>query len=189
MTVSAEYRARNRTAVLRAAARLFRRHGYDGVNVDRIMAEAGLTRGTFYTYFKSKKHLFRAAIGFEPDFERRLSERPGKDLNAEAAAIAADYLNPDHRDRTWPGCAMASLSQDAARADAGTRSAFADIVRNLIIEFERGLENPQHPDPRALQAVAMAVGGLVLAKASDGTDLADQVSDAAAAGVRQILTG
>jgi len=187
LTVSAEYRERNRAAVLRAAAKLFRQHGYNGVNIDRIMAEAGLTRGTFPTYFKSKKDLFRAAIGFEPDFERRLSERPGDDLNAEAAAIASDYLQPAHRHLTWPGCALASLSQDIARAEPEARKAFADVLRDLVIEFEHGFDDPDHPDPRALQAIAMAVGALTLAKACDGTELADRMSEAASAGIRRLL--
>lgn len=187
MTVSAEYRERNRTAVLRAAARLFRAHGYNGVNIDRIMAEAGLTRGTFPTYFKSKKDLFNAAIAFEPDFERRLSERPGHDMNAEAASIVADYLNPAHRHLTWPGCVLASLSQDVARGDDTAREAFADVLRDLVIEFEHGIDDPVHPDPRALQAVAMSIGALVLAKACDGTDLADRISEAASGGVLRLL--
>lgn len=189
MTVSAEYRERNRTAVLRAAARLFRQHGYNGVNIDRIMAEAGLTRGTFPTYFSSKKDLFRATIGFEPDFERRMSERPGDDLNAEAAAITADYLNPAHRHLTWPGCVLAALSQDVARADDTAREAFADVLRDLVIEFEHGIDDPVHPDPRALQAIAMSVGALVLAKACDGTDLADSISAAGSGGVAELLGG
>lgn len=189
MTVSAEYRERNRTAVLRSAARLFREHGYNGVNIDRIMADAGLTRGTFPTYFKSKKELFSAAIGFEPDFERRLSERAGSDLNAEAAAIAADYLKPAHRHLTWPGCVLASLSQDVARAEPEAQEAFAEVLRDLVIEFEHGFDDPAHPDPRALQAIAMSVGGLLLAKACDGTDLADRVSEAASRGVGNLLSG
>jgi TetR/AcrR family transcriptional repressor of nem operon len=187
MTVSPEYRERNRTAVLRSAARLFRANGYGGVNVDAIMAEAGLTRGTFYTYFKSKKDLFRATIGFEPDFQRRMSERPGDDFNAEAVEIVADYLDPAHRHLTWPGCALASLSQDVARADDGAREAFADVLRDLIIEFEHGLDNPDHPDPRAIQAVAMSVGALILSKACDGIDLSDRISEAGAAGLKKML--
>lgn len=189
MTVSAEYRERNRTAVLRAAARLFRLHGYNGVNIDRIMAEAGLTRGTFPTYFKSKKDLFRAAIAFEPDFQRRMSERPGEDYNAEAAAIAADYLKPAHRHLTWPGCVLAALSQDVARAGPEARETFADVLRDLIIEFEHGLEDPVHPDPRAVQAVAMSVGALILSSACDGTDLADSVARAATEGIGPLLEG
>ncbi|WP_416899371.1 MAG: TetR/AcrR family transcriptional regulator [Minwuia sp.] len=177
--------------MLQAAARLFRRHGYGGVNVDRIMAEAGLTRGTFYTYFRSKQALFREAIGFEPDFRRRLAERAGADLNAEAAAVAADYLDPSHRHLTWPGCVLASLSQDAARGDAGDRAAVAEVLGDLVAEFQRGLDEIPDgaPDPRALQAAAMAVGALVLAGATDGEPIADDVARAAAAAIPALLAG
>lgn len=188
MTVSAEYRARNRTAVLRAAARLFRLHGYHGVNIDRIMAEAGLTRGTFPTYFPSKQALFRESIGFEPDFGRRLSERPGDDPGGEAADVVADYLDPAHRHLTWPGCVLASLSQDVARGDDAVRAELSAVVEGLVREFARDLDG-EDVQTRALQAVAMTVGALSLAKAADGTELADQISEAAIEGVRDLLSG
>lgn len=188
MTVSAEYRERNRTAVLRAAAQLFRRHGYHGVNIDRIMAEAGLTRGTFPTYFRSKQELFRESLGFEPDLMRRLSARPGDDPGAEASAVAADYLDPAHRHLTWPGCVLASLSQDVARSDEAARRELAKVVEGLMGEFARGLEGG-NAETRALQAVAMTVGALSLAKAMDGADLADRLSAAAADGVCSLLSG
>ncbi len=185
MTVSPEYRARNRTQILRVAARLFRAHGFRGVNVDRIMAEAGLTRGTFYTYFKSKKALFAEAITFEPDFQRRMAERDRSDLNAEAIRIVSDYLNPVHRHLVWPGCALASLSQDAARADEEKRTAFAATLKALVAEFGRGFGDEN--DPRALQAVAMAVGGIVLARASEGDAVANRISFAATDGVAKMI--
>jgi len=45
-----EQKAETRGRILNAAARLFRESGYDGVGVDAIMNEAGLTAmsGTFY---------------------------------------------------------------------------------------------------------------------------------------------
>ena len=47
---------------MEAAARLFREHGFDGVGVDAIMKEAGLTHGGFYGHFASKEELATEAI-------------------------------------------------------------------------------------------------------------------------------
>ena len=47
---------------MEAAARLFREHGFDGVVVDAIMKEAGLTHGGFYGHFASKEELATEAI-------------------------------------------------------------------------------------------------------------------------------
>src|ERR1700751_983239 len=43
--------------ILDAAGRLFRAHGIDGVGVDAVMKEAGLTHGGFYAHFASKEAL------------------------------------------------------------------------------------------------------------------------------------
>ena len=50
-------RAETRERILTAAGRLFREHGVDGVGVDAVMREAGLTHGGFYAHFKSKGEL------------------------------------------------------------------------------------------------------------------------------------
>jgi len=44
-----------RERILEAASRLFREHGIAAVGLAKIMAEADLTVGTFYTHFDSKE--------------------------------------------------------------------------------------------------------------------------------------
>jgi AcrR family transcriptional regulator len=50
--------ARTRENLLAAARAVFAKHGYAGANVARIVAEAGVARGSFYTYFESKADVF-----------------------------------------------------------------------------------------------------------------------------------
>jgi TetR/AcrR family transcriptional regulator, mexJK operon transcriptional repressor len=52
-----------RTAILEAAKRLFPLHGFDGVSMDQIAAEAGVSKLTVYSHFGDKESLFIAAIG------------------------------------------------------------------------------------------------------------------------------
>ncbi|NEC65570.1 TetR family transcriptional regulator [Streptomyces sp. SID9727] len=52
----------NRRAVLDAARRLFGAHGYTGVGVRAIAAEAGVTPGLVMAYFGTKDALFGAAV-------------------------------------------------------------------------------------------------------------------------------
>lgn len=72
---------RTRRLLIDAARRVFEQHGYLQVGVDEIVAEAGVARGTFYTYFPSKREVFRevtlevgqvmdAALITGPDDER-----------------------------------------------------------------------------------------------------------------------
>ncbi|HNH84664.1 MAG TPA: helix-turn-helix domain-containing protein, partial [Acidobacteriota bacterium] len=62
MRYPANRKEESRQKILQAAARLFREHGYNGVGVDAVMAEAGLTPGGFYAHFPSKEALFAEAL-------------------------------------------------------------------------------------------------------------------------------
>ena len=49
-----------RDSLLAAAARLFKERGYDATTADDIATEAGVSVGTFYSYFRNKRQLFLA---------------------------------------------------------------------------------------------------------------------------------
>src|SRR5437660_9393764 len=58
----AERQAQTRQALLDAAARVFVKRGLTGSSVEEISAEAGYTRGAFYSNFNSKEELFVALL-------------------------------------------------------------------------------------------------------------------------------
>ncbi len=47
-----------REGILSAAIRLFARYGYHGVSLETIAKRAGIAKGSIYSYFDSKRHLF-----------------------------------------------------------------------------------------------------------------------------------
>jgi AcrR family transcriptional regulator len=51
---------RTRSAIIDAALRLFREHGYEATTMRAIAAEAGVSLGNAYYYFESKQHLIQA---------------------------------------------------------------------------------------------------------------------------------
>jgi AcrR family transcriptional regulator len=63
--------ARNRAAVLEAAAALFREHGVDAVSMDAIAAAAGVGKGTLFRRFTDKAGL---AVALLDTRERELQE-------------------------------------------------------------------------------------------------------------------
>ena len=53
---------RTRRQIVDAAQRTFARRGYVNVGIEDIVTEAGVSRGTFYTYFESKITVFREVM-------------------------------------------------------------------------------------------------------------------------------
>jgi AcrR family transcriptional regulator len=54
----AEKRAETRQRLLEAAAEVFMRRGFEAASIEEITAEAGYTRGAFYSNFESKEQMF-----------------------------------------------------------------------------------------------------------------------------------
>jgi len=57
--IVAEFR---QAEILQAACRVFARSGFETTTVDAVAAEAGVAKGTLYLYFKSKLHIYLAAL-------------------------------------------------------------------------------------------------------------------------------
>lgn len=53
-----------RQSILKAAKKVFAEQGYHKAGVADIIHEAGIARGTFYLYFKSKRNVFSALLDY-----------------------------------------------------------------------------------------------------------------------------
>ena len=91
--------ARNRGAILAAAARLFAEHGVEAVSMDAIAAEAGVGKGTLFRRFGDKAGL---AVALLDGQEARLQEEilsgapplgPGADARERLTAFTGAYLD------------------------------------------------------------------------------------------------
>jgi len=173
-----EHKIETRERILVEAGKLFRRHGYDGVGIETIMEAAQLTRGGFYAHFKSKADLFAAVLAREPDFERRVREaqqrQPAGSIEGLKQTIC-DYMAPGHLERVVHGCVLASLAIDARRAEPDARAAFTETLRRAARETSRHLADADEIDPRALSALALTVGGAILARACDDEELRNRI--------------
>jgi TetR/AcrR family transcriptional repressor of nem operon len=54
--------ATTKLRILNASKTLFSSHGYESTTIDDIITAAGVTKGAFYHYFKSKEHLCEVII-------------------------------------------------------------------------------------------------------------------------------
>ena len=182
MGYSREHKARTRERVIECAARLFRRHGYNGVGIDDIMAAANLTRGGFYAHFRSKQDLFAATLAADLVLAKELRARGGAAAGGAAAALRElieFYLDRGNRTHIPKLCQLVSLSADVGRAGGAARAAYTAALRDMVDEVAgRIAAPPADAHARALTAVALCVGGAVLAQAVDDDRLAETLLDA-----------
>ena len=185
MKVSRTQAAANRDRVVEVAGRLLRENGFDGIGVDGLMQEAGLTHGGFYKSFGSKEGLTAEACAqamtHNAAHRAALIDEAGKNA---LAALVNDYLSVGHRDRPGSGCAFAALATDAARRSTAVRSVFTHGLQSMVDQVVR--ITPGRAAKRrdaALATIAGLVGALILARAVDDPELS---RDLLAAGRRAL---
>jgi TetR/AcrR family fatty acid metabolism transcriptional regulator len=93
--------ADKRDAILRAAVKVFARHGYFQSQVADVARVAGVAAGTVYLYFRSKDDLLVSIF-----------ERTMKDAIAEGRAALADVADPVERLRRIARLHLERLGRD-----------------------------------------------------------------------------
>ena len=172
-----EQKLETRERILTAAARLFREKGYDGVGVDAIMNEAGLTAGGFYSHFSSKESLFGEAMATALAPRKRIGATPDSSTKSDPlVSLIKSYLSRTHRDGMGEGCPLPALTSDVARKSDATRQSYEQQFLRFLNEIENLIpEGSQSCRERALAILAQCVGGLMLARAVKDEKLSDQI--------------
>jgi TetR/AcrR family transcriptional repressor of nem operon len=184
--VSRAQAAANHQAIEAAASRLFRERGLDGVTVAEVMAEAGLTHGGFYTHYESKDAL--AASACEAAFavaaekwRRRIDAAPTPP--AARDAIAEGYLKSAYCDPSVASCPTATLVTDVARTGAAhpIHGAYVGGVKQQIDTLAALGTSGDRGKDRAAACVQLAtmMGALLLARATHGDPISDEIVNAA----------
>jgi AcrR family transcriptional regulator len=146
--------------LLRAGRTVFARTSYHSVTVDEICREAGISRGTFYFYFRDKRHLFVHLLTAEGSEFTALARRqyPGKDEYSRIVAANAAYLY-------WAESAAPLLAQMLSLAlsdeeirrqyEVGRRRVEERIRRRLAAVADAGRIN--HTDPALLASALVSM--------------------------------
>ena len=103
-----------------------------------------------------------------------LEARPhGADASAAAVAFKRFYLSAPHVNAPEAGCPVAALGADVSRASDEVKGAFGEGVRRMVAALaDDGEGTKAQRESRAMREFAMAVGAVVLARASDRTTAA-----------------
>ena len=184
MPYPAGHREEVREKIVLSARKLFNQFGFDHVSVDRIMADAGLTRGGFYSYFKSKSELYAEVLQCfftDPNWKNCWE---GVNVDANAAdlgpQIVRAYLSRQHFEDVGNSCPMVALPSDVARSGKVAKGAFEKVFRAMTSMLEQNLAKNDRPSHATAQAIAaLCVGGMVVARALDDRALADELRESA----------
>ncbi|SDK28827.1 TetR/AcrR family transcriptional regulator [Streptomyces indicus] len=183
-----------RSRVLDTATRLFYTEGVHSVGIDRIIAEAGVAKATFYHHFPAKDALVQAYIEEQTRMQREAAEQLEADGPREKLLAvfdhmgrvggladfrgcpfinaAAEYPDPAHPVRrsiedyrTWFRELMRELLTEAGDPDAERTADLLMLIRDgLAVACD--LDDPVAPRPLVRDAVLRVIGG-----ARDGAEV------------------
>ena len=170
-----------RQRILKAGAAIARSEGLHAASIPRVMRAAGLTVGGFYGHFESKvamdAEIIRAV--FEPISSGALATLRKHDGLDWLNKAVAGYLSPINRDHPV-GCPYPSILSAVAVAPAEVKTAFTEALKLRIGAHEA--HAPKLPGvtsrERAVAAMALTIGGLLLARAASGDPLSDEILEA-----------
>lgn len=137
-----------RAAILDAGAALMLRKGYHGTGIQKIVDAAGVPKGSFYHYFKSKEDFALAAMEFTSrdhiaEFETALttgSPSPQQRIIDSYADMAAVY--EASRNYTT-GCFVGNLCQELADTNAAVAEKAEVLFRIYTSALARCVRSAQ----------------------------------------------
>jgi TetR/AcrR family transcriptional repressor of nem operon len=180
------HRSRTKKRIVDCARRLFNRHGFESVTLQQIMADAGLTHGAFYSYFRSKSELYVEALAcFFTDPEwKNCWDGVNVDLSATdvGAQVVRAYLSKQHFEDVENSCPMVAMPTDVARSTVAARRAFETVFKAMVDILARSTNGsattPLQRKVNSRAIAALCVGGMVVARALADRKLADELRDA-----------
>ena len=149
-----------RDRIVQAAHDLFYREGIRATGVDRVIAEAGVTKVTFYRQFPSKDDLVLAYLDFRHArwmawFTDALA-RHGGQVGAIAPALAEWFRSDDYR-----GCAFLNSVGELAPVLPAVLDATRRHKQEMTAAVAR-LMPPAAGRARLARALALAIDGAIV---------------------------
>jgi AcrR family transcriptional regulator len=160
-----------RRRVLDTAAALFYAEGVHTVGIDRIIAEAGVAKATFYHHFPAKDELVRAYLEEEYQRQRTAVEavRAAWTEPREALLMIFDFLGTNGASPGFRGCPFVNAAAEYPDRAHPVRRTIADYRRWNHRLFRDLLAEAGDPDPERTATILMMIrDGIVV-----GSDLDD----------------
>ncbi len=174
-----------RERIVEAAAELFYARGLRAVSAEKIIAEVGITKVTFYRHFPTKDDLIVAYLERRAQWERDAiaQVRQAADDVPDAFRIIAEAIGAETCSPGFRGCPFINAAAEYADPDHPVRRAvdahrrwFRQTITDLLDEINVP-DSAQVTD----QLVMLRDGAMVSGYLSDPSTVANALRDAASA--------
>jgi TetR/AcrR family transcriptional repressor of nem operon len=137
-----------RAAIIQAGKELMLRQGYHGTGIQEIVDTAGVPKGSFYNYFKSKEDFALAAMevtsrdhiaGFEAALQGGIPSPRGRIVNVYAAMARAYDASRSYT----TGCFVGNLCQELADTNIAVAEKAEYLFRNYTTALARCIRSAQ----------------------------------------------
>jgi AcrR family transcriptional regulator len=179
-----------REHLIETAMGLFCREGFHATGINRILAEAGVSRATLYKHFKSKEDLSLAVLRrrdeeFRVCFQNAVNSRVRKPQ--DQLLVIFDVLDDWFRGKAIPGFRFSGcpLINPCVKFGENTDPAYCIAAKHnkLMLDYVTGLAEQawaDDPDKLARQLMLLTEGAIVTAYVSGDPDTGRRVKRIAA---------
>ena len=176
MPYTKKHKENTRIKILESAFRLFTVKGFDGVTLNIIMNDCGLTRGAFYAHFTSKADLYEASLNFSATRSNIANLKPDRISNKAWVAILLDgYLSLEHV-KGENSCPLAFLATDINTRSDKTKKVYAGVydgMNKAMMELTSSYVDCDEQD--ILSVTSMIIGAVAIARTMDNKDAVEKL--------------
>ncbi|AJY70513.1 TetR family transcriptional regulator [Geobacter sulfurreducens] len=155
-----------RATIIRIGTDLISRQGFNATGIDAVLKEAGVPKGSFYYYFRSKEEFGLAVIDH---FAERYDQRLDTFLNDEEVTPLnriRNYLESAlarlEQNQCSKGCLIGNLGQELADQHERFRGRLDEIFRSWKERFAACLREAQRAGELARELDAGVAAGFIL---------------------------
>lgn len=155
-----------RAAIIRIGTDLISRQGFNATGIDAVLREAGVPKGSFYYYFRSKEEFGLAVIDH---FAERYDQRLDTFLNDDEVTplnrlrnLLESGLARLEQNQCSKGCLIGNLGQELADQNERFRARLDEIFRSWKERYAACLREAQRAGELAPELDPSVVAGFIL---------------------------